>query len=59
MESAGSIRETVDRALADLGRVLGPGPTGDLTAALRAEFAEPLRVAVAGRIKAGVRRVGW
>lgn len=53
MERAGSIRETVDRALADLGRVLGPGPTSDLTAELRAEFAEPLRVAVAGRIKAG------
>ena len=53
MDPAGSIRETVDRALADLQRVLGPGPTSDLTGALRAEFAEPLRVAVGGRIKAG------
>ncbi|HET9769826.1 MAG TPA: dynamin family protein, partial [Acidimicrobiia bacterium] len=53
MEPAGSIRDTVDRALAGLAEGLGPGPAAELVAGLRTEFAEPLRVAVAGRIKAG------
>ncbi|HEX7167815.1 MAG TPA: dynamin family protein [Acidimicrobiales bacterium] len=53
MSEGGTIRETVDRALAQLIDELGHGPDRDVIETLRSEFAEPLRVAVAGRIKAG------
>lgn len=48
-----TIRDTVDRVLVDLLRELPAGEEHRLVEALRVEFAEPLRVAVAGRIKAG------
>lgn len=54
MSDLGTIRDTVDRVLSDLVAELPPGGDGQaLVSQLRAEFAEPLRVAIAGRIKAG------
>lgn len=53
MAEGGTIRDTVDRVLADLARDLPDGGERDLVEVLRTEFSEPLRVAVAGRIKAG------
>jgi hypothetical protein len=49
----GTIRDTVDGVLGALVEELPPGNGRSLVSQLRAEFAEPLRVAVAGRIKAG------
>ena len=54
MSDLGTIRDTVDRVLGELATELPVGGEGRvLVDRLRAEFAEPLRVAVAGRIKAG------
>lgn len=53
MSDLGTIRDTVDRVLTELLAELPPGEGRELVTELRAEFVEPLRVAVAGRIKAG------
>jgi hypothetical protein len=49
----GGIRESVEAVFGDLEGELPAGETRDAVAAMRREFAEPLRLAVAGRIKAG------
>ena len=54
MSDLGTIRDTVDQVLGALAAALPEDGEGRaLVQQLRAEFAEPLRVAVAGRIKAG------
>lgn len=49
----GGIRDSVEAVFARLEGELPAGDTRDAVAAMRREFAEPLRLAVAGRIKAG------
>lgn len=53
MANSDGIRGTVDAAFARLADELPAGPTREAVVTMRREFAEPLRVAVAGRIKAG------